>query len=95
MLDQVDQKTSSDDIDPGRDRAGIRHHGLLFKFGDPHGIIHLDRSETAGVLTVLQLLADYGNVCLFCDMVFQYLIVIHLVHRIPRCKDHIRLVASS
>ena len=93
MLDQIDQKSPSDNIDPGRYHIRRRQHRLLFEFLNAHGLIHLQYSKAAGIIIRVASLADDRHVCLLLNMIFQHLIVIHLIYGIPGCDDHVGFMA--
>ena len=93
MLDQVDQKTSSDDIYSCRDHIRRCQHRLLLEFFDTHGVVHLQYSKSAGIIARIEFLADNRNICLLLNMIFQHLIIIHLIYGVPGCNDHVRLMA--
>ena len=93
MFDQVDELSSANYIDSSGDRVRICHHRLFFKLLNPHGVVHLDRPKSRSILSRYKFLAHNSNIRLFLNVVFQDVIVIHLVHRITGCDNDVRLMA--
>ena len=94
VLDHIDQMSSPDHINPGGNSVGLSHHRLLFKFFHAHRIIHLQCSKPARILSWSKFFTHDRNVCAFCYMIFQNLVIVHLIHRIAGCNDNVRFVAS-
>ncbi len=92
VLHQINQKPSAHHVDACGNGLRAGHHRLLFKFLDPVRFVHPHGAETGRVVAVLQILHHHRNVRLLRNMVFQYLIVIQLIHRIAGSDDHIRLM---
>ena len=93
-LDHLDQKPSADHIDAAGDRAGLCHDGLLLKLLDPAVLIHLDGAVALQIGPGGHLLADDGDIRLLVNVIFQNLIIIHLVHAVAGGDDHIGLMAA-
>ena len=92
VLDKINQLSSPNYVNSRGHCLGMSHHGLLFKFFYSAGFIHTDCTESGRILARFQFLAHYGNICLFRNMIFKYLIIIQLVHRIAGSNDYIRLM---
>ena len=67
-------------------------HRFFLKFFDPGRLVHPHRSEPRHILIRFHIFYNNGNVRFFGDMIFQYFIIIQLVHRIRGCNNHIRLM---
>ena len=93
-LDHLDQKPSADHIDPAGDRVGLRDDGLFLKFLDPAVLIHLDGAVAFQIGSGRHFFADNGDIRFLLNVIFQNLVVVHLVHTVPGCNDHIRLMAA-
>jgi len=93
LLNHLNQLTSSDHIDSAGNRIGLRYNRLLFEFFNPAFFIHLHCTETVYIHTCRHVLADNCNIRLLGYMIFQYLIVIHLVNTVTGCNYYIRLMA--
>ena len=91
-LDQLDQLSSSNYIDTGRNAVGIAYHRFLFEFFDPAVFIHFDNTESCCVFSSWKVFTYHGDICFFLDMIFQHFVVIQLVYTITGSNDHIRLM---
>ena len=93
MLDQFDQKSSSDYIYSGRNRRRHRYKRFLFKLANPHGVVHPDRSKPTYIFSFFHFFTYNCNIRFFCNMIFQNFIIIQLVHCICRRDDYIRFMS--
>ena len=86
-LDHLDQQSSADHVDPAGDRVGLCDDGLFLKFLDPAVLIHLDGAVAFQIGSGRHFLADNGNIRFLLNMVFQNLIIIHLIYAVAGCDE--------
>ena len=66
---------------------------VLPEFFDTAFLIHADRTETLYIGTGFHIAADYSDICLFLNVIFQHLIIIQLIYTVTGSNDHIRFMA--
>ena len=71
------------------------HHRLFFKLFNPGALIHTDGTEPRCIFIRTEFLAHNRDICFLRYMIFQYLIIIQLVHCITGGDDHIRFMTFS
>ena len=94
LLQHLDELSSAQHIDTGRNRMRLSHHWFFFKINDSGFFIHLYHTKTADIFCCRHIFTHDGNVCLFLNMVIQHFVVIQFVHAVAACHDDIWLMAS-
>ena len=91
-LKKFNELPAANDIDSAGNRVGPGDDGLLLELGNPVLLVHAHRAVALHIHVRGHVLHDHGNVCLALDVVFQHLVVIHLVDAVAGGDHHIRLM---
>ena len=92
-FNEFNELTSANHINTRRNVITGSYHGLLIEVLDPSVFIHLQDAESCGILFRRKLLVYHSDICLLGNVVFQHLVVIHLVYTVTGYDDHIWLMA--
>ena len=93
LLDHLNEQSPTYHINTAGDGIGLGLQRLFLKFFNTAFLIHADRTETLYIGTGFHITADYSDICLFLNVIFQHLIIIQLIYTVTGSNDHIRFMA--
>lgn len=92
LLEELDQLTTTDDVDTAGDGVRVGRDRFLLEVDDPAVLVHLYAAEAGSIRVRLHGLHHYGDICLLVDVMLEHLCVVELVDAVAGSDDDIWLM---